>query len=301
MAFCTKCGKPIEGGVAFCSGCGSPVAASAGAPVTSSPAKTDKLKPIWYVIIWCSLLVPFFGGLIIVVLSSVMHYVWRKDFPKKAKEINAQGFGAFFAGLALGLFLLVVVPNFVRMQNRARESDVRAVAHTLQLMIEDYKTTPVGSEPHGGAGLKPSTCSEFFYVASKFMPDNIQEKVNPFNRTQLYGIQKCGEGDFNISSTLVPPRALVEYGGKRRDLVDGKYVENEYYIDLTFAPNLKKALGASLKDTLRVGVNLGAGITFGSPENPGQVGYIFTGQREPYRIIALGKDGTPILILQEGS
>jgi len=45
--------------------------------------------------------------------------------------------------------------------------------------------------------------------------------------------------------------------------------------------------------------SVGSGIVFGPPSSPGQVGYVFTDQRKPYRIIALGRDGTPILTLDE--
>jgi len=45
---------------------------------------------------------------------------------------------------------------------------------------------------------------------------------------------------------------------------------------------------------------VGSGIVFGLPSSPGQVGYVFTDEREPYKIIALGKDGGPILTLTEG-
>lgn len=113
MAYCSKCGKPIEDGANFCANCGSPVAGFSGTPVAEVPARSDKLEPYWYVIIWCSLLVPFFGGLIIVVLSSVMYYVWRKEFPNKAKIINKQGFLAFFAGIALGLILQWILHPFI--------------------------------------------------------------------------------------------------------------------------------------------------------------------------------------------
>jgi hypothetical protein len=41
------------------------------------------------------------------------------------------------------------------------------------------------------------------------------------------------------------------------------------------------------------------GIVFGSPGGKGQIGYYFTDQNKPYQIVALGRDGTPILTLQE--
>ena len=105
MAFCTKCGIPIPEGAMFCSGCGSPVAVSTGPPGTGVPKKADKMEPYWYLIIWSTLLVPFVGSLFVILLSSRMYYDWRKEFPKKAKVINKHGFLAFFAGIALWLYV----------------------------------------------------------------------------------------------------------------------------------------------------------------------------------------------------
>ena len=45
---------------------------------------------------------------------------------------------------------------------------------------------------------------------------------------------------------------------------------------------------------------VGSGVVFGLPSSPGQIGYVFTDEREPYKIIALGKDRGPILTLTEG-
>ena len=45
---------------------------------------------------------------------------------------------------------------------------------------------------------------------------------------------------------------------------------------------------------------VGSGFVFGPPSSPGQIGYVFRDQREPYRIVALGRDGKPTLTLDEG-
>jgi hypothetical protein len=120
MPFCPNCGQENDGTIRFCSSCGQALAVAQ--PTVPAPSYApaiagkpeDKLEGYWYVIIWCSLVVPFIGGSIIVVLSSVMYYVWRKDHPRKAKAINLQGWLAFFAGI------LVSVP-FVLMQMRTRD------------------------------------------------------------------------------------------------------------------------------------------------------------------------------------
>ncbi len=76
----------------------------------------------------------------------------------------------------IGILAAIAIPNFIRMQNRAKESDVKAVAHTFQLAIEDYKTNP------GQEGLKPTTWS----LAMTYLPTNVQSKKNPFNAAETY-------------------------------------------------------------------------------------------------------------------
>jgi len=131
-------------------------------------------------------------------------------------------------GLVIGLFLFVAygipIQGYIAMRYRARESDVKVVAHSLQTAVEDYKKTP------GSNGLKPGNPVELGYVVADFLPENVQKKVNPFNKDQRYGA---------------------------------------------------------------------GGIVFGSLGGKGQIGYIFTDPGKPYRIVALGRDGTPILTLQE--
>jgi prepilin-type N-terminal cleavage/methylation domain-containing protein len=78
----------------------------------------------------------------------------------------------------IGILAAIAIPNFIRMQNRAKESDVKAVAHTTQLAIEDYKTTPLQE------GMKPTNVAAFL----TYLPTNVQSKKNPFNAAGLtYG------------------------------------------------------------------------------------------------------------------
>jgi len=58
----------------------------------------DKLEGLWIAIIWASLALPLLGSWIIVLLSSIMYYVWRKDYPKKARSINRHGWMAWLLG-----------------------------------------------------------------------------------------------------------------------------------------------------------------------------------------------------------
>ena len=78
----------------------------------------------------------------------------------------------------IGILAAIAIPNFIRMQNRAKEADIKAVTHTTQLAIEDYKTTP------GQEGIKPTTIAQFL----TYLPTNVLSKKNPFSATgALYG------------------------------------------------------------------------------------------------------------------
>ena len=72
---------------------------------TKLPRKDDQLEGYWKAIIWGSVLVPCFGGWVIVILSSVMYYVWLKEYPNKANSINRHGWMAWITGQAIAIVL----------------------------------------------------------------------------------------------------------------------------------------------------------------------------------------------------
>ena len=74
----------------------------------------------------------------------------------------------------IGILAAIAIPNFIRMQKRAKESDVKAVSHTLQLAVEDYKTSP------GQEGMKPTGAQLIALVIPCYLPSNVQSKRNPF-------------------------------------------------------------------------------------------------------------------------
>ncbi len=129
------------------------------------------------------------------------------------------------ASTILVVLAAIAVPNFIRMQVRERESEVKSVAHSVKIAVEDFKAVP------GQEGLKPSSVAQII----TYLPTNVQSKTNPFNSAESYATG-----------------ALVD----------------------------------------------------GSPAAQGRVGYLYTDQSTPYRIVAEGKDIGPthrfILTLVEG-
>jgi len=68
----------------------------------------------WYLIIWGSLLVPCIGGWTIILVSSIMYYAWRGEYPNKAKSINLHGWLAWAAGQALAILLILSLKAFIQ-------------------------------------------------------------------------------------------------------------------------------------------------------------------------------------------
>ena len=81
------------------------------------------------------------------------------------------------ASVVLAVLAAIAIPNFTRMQIRAMESEVKSVAHMVQVAVEDYKSAP------GNEGIKPANIYQF----ATFLPTNISSKRNPFFPAETYG------------------------------------------------------------------------------------------------------------------
>jgi hypothetical protein len=76
-----------------------------GAPPFPNPQ--DRLGGWWLAIIYGSIVLGGCGAWIIVVVSSILYYVWRGQYPNKAKAINRHGWIAWLVSTALwaGLYI----------------------------------------------------------------------------------------------------------------------------------------------------------------------------------------------------
>jgi type II secretory pathway pseudopilin PulG len=112
--------------------------------------------------------------------------------------------------LIIGILAAIVMPNLVRMQNRAKEASVKANMHTLQLVMEDFAVRTGGRYPDnaGSATVGGLTvqdlCPEGDYPNNPFtnlatvvswdadptLPGEIG--INPANRTN-YVIKAFGK------------------------------------------------------------------------------------------------------------
>lgn len=107
----------------------------------------------------------------------------------------------------IGILASVAVPNFITMQQRAKEADVKSLAHTLQLTAEEFATRHDGvysdaagdllpSLPGGGLMVNPFThaASEPQFAAAATTPGQVGIVAFMENGVNVgYTINGCGE------------------------------------------------------------------------------------------------------------
>ena len=104
---CKFCGEEILTAAIKCKHCGEFTRKITNQIPTQS--SQNELEWFWYLLIWGGLIIPYAGSLIIVVVSSVMYYIWKKEFPNKANKINKLGWMAFGVGILFWFFIMFVV------------------------------------------------------------------------------------------------------------------------------------------------------------------------------------------------
>lgn len=101
--FCRNCGNKLSANAYSCPQCGEPT--SLASKHNNATYNDDHLEGGWIAGVWfCALFIPF-GWVIVIVLTSVLYWSWRKDFPHKARSINLHGWSAIIASFILSLWL----------------------------------------------------------------------------------------------------------------------------------------------------------------------------------------------------
>lgn len=98
---CAFCGEEILVSAIKCKHCGEFTDGRA-----TPKQGPDELSGGWIALIWLSLIIPYIGGFIIIVLSSVLYYSWKKHYPKKANSINKHAWLAFLCSFLIWFCLI---------------------------------------------------------------------------------------------------------------------------------------------------------------------------------------------------
>src|SRR5262249_12780144 len=112
--------------------------------------------------------------------------------PGRAREGRAlsAGFtpiGVMIVVVVIGILAAIAIPNYVNMQNRAREGSVKSNMHTLQMAIEDFSLLNDGQYPTSASATVPDgrtlaqVCPISGYPLNPFTKQTsvLQWNVNP--------------------------------------------------------------------------------------------------------------------------
>jgi len=89
--------------------------------------------------------------------------------------------------VVIGLLVAIAMPNFISMQNRAREGTVKSNMHTVQMSIEDFSLLNDGQYPTSAASTVPDgrtlqqVCPTQGYPTNPWskVPSVVQWNANP--------------------------------------------------------------------------------------------------------------------------
>jgi len=110
----------------------------------------------------------------------------------------------------IGILAAIAIPNFMRMQQRAKESSVKGNMHTLQLAVEDFSTLSSGAYAGDGASVTTETAETLIML----MPGGIWP-INPFTGAAtgvLFAALGVGGDPKANPSNLDFAAGVIEYG-----------------------------------------------------------------------------------------
>jgi type II secretory pathway pseudopilin PulG len=192
--FCASCGRESAEGAAFCANCGAPIPkpAQSGRAPASVSARGRGLSVASLVLgILAVFPFSFLAGIPAIVAGAVALAQKRLGRGMAIAGVVLGAIGTLVIGL--GLLLAILVPNFVRFQDRARRSSVKNSMHVVQAALEAYAIDHNGSYP--GVASDWSDPEDIFYaylpggdpVATDGPPTYGQMPLNPYSGERYRG------------------------------------------------------------------------------------------------------------------
>ena len=160
------------------------------------------------------------------------------ESPNKGDDMANRGFSLvelMMVAVMVGLLASIASPNFVALQERAKEAGVKCNMHTVQLACEEYAARSVGFYPDDVGDFSFSECVEnpfhpdfvgAFAITDYYRPQDVLQEgdTSLSNEGQvlfggdetLYVIRGAGKGGVVFYITLSPGPISTDGGGYRR-------------------------------------------------------------------------------------
>jgi type II secretion system protein G len=109
----------------------------------------------------------------------------------------------------IGILAAIAIPNFISMQDRAKEASVKANMHTFQLAFEDFAVQTDGVYPDDGASTTPGLDTVESLCPGGAYPDN------PFTGVPtlaVFDADPAGQGVIGANPALITNYIIKGYG-----------------------------------------------------------------------------------------
>ena len=101
----------------------------------------------------------------------------------------------------IGILAAIAIPNYIALQNRAKEASMKASMHAFQLAFQTYGAVTGGTYPATGSVLTDPVFMKQFVGGN---PPNDPYCNAAYNFGSYAGTDKCGSNDFVANSAANP-------------------------------------------------------------------------------------------------